>query len=212
MGHWTFDGKHLSGVHAYDASGNGNRGILTPTDGTGPVRTAGKLGQRLEFDGQNDYVVVSHSSVFDFGATDNFSFAFWTSTTELVSNTYHITKGDGGLGPGYDFGNGGSGTEDCSLRDGSFHYRSFGNIVIADGSWHHIVCVIDRDAQTITLYVDGAKDITGSLATAGSPAVTNSLWFARRNENRLQGKLDDVRIYNRALSADEIKRLYNLGR
>jgi hypothetical protein len=51
VGFWNFDGPSVSGVHAYDMSGNGNRGTLT-----GPTRTIGKLGQALQFDGVNDYV------------------------------------------------------------------------------------------------------------------------------------------------------------
>src|SRR5919106_1852008 len=47
VGWWTFDGNHMAGVHAYDASGNGNRGTLT----NGPRLAEGKLGQAMEFDG-----------------------------------------------------------------------------------------------------------------------------------------------------------------
>src|SRR5918994_74926 len=58
VGFWSFDGKTVAGVHSYDASGNGNRGTLTPTGGTGPVRAAGKIGQGLEFDGVDDSVDI----------------------------------------------------------------------------------------------------------------------------------------------------------
>jgi hypothetical protein len=54
VGWWTFDGKDISGVQAYDRSGNGNRGILT----SGPVRGIGKIGQGLNFDGVNDYITT----------------------------------------------------------------------------------------------------------------------------------------------------------
>jgi hypothetical protein len=60
VGWWTFDGKDISGVQAYDRSGNGNRGILT----SGPVQAAGKLGQALQFDGRDDYVDVSGSTQY----------------------------------------------------------------------------------------------------------------------------------------------------
>src|SRR5919109_3965900 len=58
VGWWTFDGSDISGVQAYDRSGNGNRGILT----SGPTRTIGKIGQGLQFDGVNDYVSGPSSS------------------------------------------------------------------------------------------------------------------------------------------------------
>jgi hypothetical protein len=52
VGYWTFDGKDMSGVQAYDRSGNGNHGTLT----NGPMRRIGKIGQALEFDGSDDLV------------------------------------------------------------------------------------------------------------------------------------------------------------
>jgi hypothetical protein len=59
VGWWTFDARDMAGnptagEYAFDKSGNGNRGKLT----NGPVRTTGRLGQGLQFDGSNDYVDV----------------------------------------------------------------------------------------------------------------------------------------------------------
>ena len=55
VGHWTFDGKDMSGNTAYDKTSNGNNGTLTGANGL-PVRAIGKLGQALNFDGTDDYV------------------------------------------------------------------------------------------------------------------------------------------------------------
>src|SRR5437867_1258430 len=52
VGWWTFDGKDVAGVTAYDRSGNANSGTLT----NGPTKTIGKIGQALNFDGTDDYV------------------------------------------------------------------------------------------------------------------------------------------------------------
>jgi large repetitive protein len=61
VGWWTFDGKDISGVQAYDRSGNGNRGILT----TGPVQAVGKIGQALQFDGVDDSVSINDANSLD---------------------------------------------------------------------------------------------------------------------------------------------------
>ena len=61
VGWWTFDGKDISGVQAYDRSGQGNRGTLT----SGPVSAIGKIGQGLSFDGVNDYVDIANNSVLN---------------------------------------------------------------------------------------------------------------------------------------------------
>jgi len=54
VGYWTFDGKDVVGVTAYDRSGQGNNGTLT----NGPSRAIGKIGQALDFDGTSGYVVT----------------------------------------------------------------------------------------------------------------------------------------------------------
>ena len=58
VGSWTFDGPDIAVDTAYDRSGNANNGTLT----NGPVRTEGKIGQALNFDGVNDYVDLGFPS------------------------------------------------------------------------------------------------------------------------------------------------------
>src|SRR3989344_8546623 len=67
QGYWTFDGADMyeSGTVAADKSGNGNNGALT----NGPQTTLGKIGQGLNFDGSDDYVLANQSSITDFPFT-----------------------------------------------------------------------------------------------------------------------------------------------
>src|SRR3989344_8190545 len=69
VGYWSFDGKDMAGVTAYDRSGQNNNGTLT----NGPVRAIGKIGQGLSFDGSNDYVNIANEANFDFERTNSFS-------------------------------------------------------------------------------------------------------------------------------------------
>ena len=221
VGWWTFDGKDISGVQAYDKSGNGNRGILTG----GPTRAVGKIGQGLEFDATDDYVSRSINS----------SSNLWMGTQDWTVSAW------------VKFANPGGGTEEGILgtwngqdkywyirkeaATGKIFYRlsassnaadistaTLGN-AITDTGWHYIVLAFDRDV-TATLYQDGVSTATGSISNVNGKDITNSV-DTEFNIGQIgehlsafyfKGLLDDVRVYNRVLSVDEIKRLYNMGR
>src|SRR5882724_6472793 len=110
VGWWTFDGKDMAGNYAFDKSGNGNRGTLTGTNGL-PVRTLGKIGQGLNFDGVDDYVNAGDINALD-GASQ-FTVSAWVyqrSTDVKVavtkwsvsSQTLNLQSSDTGLGDGND--------------------------------------------------------------------------------------------------------------
>ncbi|MGH7040676.1 MAG: LamG domain-containing protein, partial [Acetobacteraceae bacterium] len=90
-------------------------------------------------------------------------------------------------------------------------------VVVSDGKWHQIVAVRDTTAETVTLYVDGVKTAsfsypyTDAIDTVGGSIVQNTIPH-EGDAYAGSGSIDDVRVYNRALSASEVKQLYNLGR
>jgi tetratricopeptide (TPR) repeat protein len=83
-----------------------------------------------------------------------------------------------------------------------------GKKAVSDGRWHHVAGVYD--GQTATLYIDGQRDV--SAAVAGFIAANSyNVWIgsdSHRNERALKGRIDDVRIYSYALTAGEVKGLY----
>src|SRR3990167_8307062 len=79
VGYWSFDGKDMAGVTAYDRSGNANNGTLT----NGPVRAIGKIGQGLSFDGTDDYVSIPHNANFE---SDPISYSFWVKPNRASMN------------------------------------------------------------------------------------------------------------------------------
>ena len=83
---------------------------------------------------------------------------------------------------------------------------------VRDGKWHHVVVVISRTAGVKSFYIDGKFDNSNSITISGS--VTNpKLFLGKTNwDNWFNGSMDDVRIYNRALSATEVAQLYSLGK
>ena len=84
----------------------------------------------------------------------------------------------------------------------------------AGNKWHMITATISGTACLI--YVDGALVFTGTVTAIGNgtTAGTNDVLISTYDGTNypFNGRMDEVRVYNRALSADEVKRLYNLGR
>ena len=108
------------------------------------------------------------------------------------------------------------------LNDTGTHDYDVGTKDVSDNLWHHVVLSVNRTTNRASLYVDGAVDIANVniSAVTGSLASTNPIEIGRDQiycgtdavACRLTGTMDDVRVYNRALSAGEVEQLYNMGR
>lgn len=213
VGWWTFDGKDINGTKAADASGNGNIGTLI----NGPTPAIGKLGQALSFDGVNDYVTMNNANGI-FGDTG--SIAFWVkSTTDADARMWRLE--DVTLtGMTIEIGNGAAAVLTNELitifwnpNGTRVGYTTTNRNELFDGNWHHIA--ITADNVSYKIYLDGiSKTVTvGSGSNSGQwpKADGGSFYHSISDTKFLNGTLDDVRIYNRALNSDEIKRLYRMG-
>ena len=86
---------------------------------------------------------------------------------------------------------------------------------VVDGNWHYVVMM--RSGSSLLVYVDGTSVAVTTQATAGVGIAANinntvPVRIGDLNGNLFYvGAIDDVRIYNRALSAAEVYQLYNLG-
>jgi hypothetical protein len=194
---WHFD--EGSGSAAYDCSGNANDGAIN-----GATWTTGKIGKALQFDGSNDYVSVSHSASLMPSAI---TVSVWI---KLNDNGRWMVVDKGTNHPGTYYMYGDAGTQVIwTIKDGTNRYDlSYSNLVI--GNWYHLVGTFDGSIQK--LYVNG--DEKGSR-TASFGSNTQNLWIGKYQGGGsydFNGIIDEVRIYNRALSADEVLALYNAGR
>jgi len=193
-----------SGTTVADASGNGNTGSLM----NGLRRTTGKMGGGLSFDGVNDYVAVPNSSSLDISGT-KITISLWANITDTGNDLVLLSKvwfSSLMLYPwhqyGIEFDGNGAKTVDFYFADVSGALRTF-SMTAPLGVWTHIA--FTYDGATVKGYVDGVQKL--------SVPETRSIQ-ARGNELRLgvdgafgqafKGQLDEVRIYNRALSASEI--------
>ena len=89
-------------------------------------------------------------------------------------------------------------------------FNASGSSNVMDGQWHHIVGGINRATGTSFIYADGVLEGTNGSASGNIRTATELRIGVSGNEN-LQGEIDDVRIYNKALSGEEIEALYGQG-
>jgi hypothetical protein len=88
---------------------------------------------------------------------------------------------------------------------------------IQPGAWSLITAVVDREAGVYRCYLNGALWSSDAVTPISRPAITATapLYIGARGfvpDKYFAGTIDDVRYYNRALSANEVKALYNAGR
>ncbi|HRZ95363.1 MAG TPA: LamG domain-containing protein [Candidatus Moranbacteria bacterium] len=226
VGYWSFDGDDMKGIGiggtALDKSGNGNDGILSGT-APGPTATIGKRGQGMIFDGTDDYVNCgSGASLDDLHTTGGLTISAWIKPE---------TAGEGELGRILDkdsnfsgywhldvYGNNSKALQ--FLKDGSTDLLArSSNGVISFNKWQYVAVSWDGSttAANAHIYVNGVE--TGyAVQTDGVGFLSDSSLATRIAANgaatagfAFDGSLDEVRIYNRALSADEIGRLYRMG-
>jgi len=232
VGHWTFDGaKMFSNIG--DSSGAGRNGNLSGQAATTTI--IGRVGQALYFDGVNDFVKVPSSTAFDFASTGGFSYFTWfkkdtacsspEGTTEVFANRFgsdHAVRT-------WWFGCATNGSTLSTLSIDIFQSASGPEAYlqtessINDGAWHHGGWVYDGSANEARLYLDGVLQDSTATTFTGSFNVANPICIGSYGTNcngkldgggayEADGSFDDVRAYNRALSASEIQRLYQLGR
>ncbi len=200
-GHWALDST--SGMTAFDSSGSNNNGTLI----NGPAwSSAGRISGALLFDGVNDYVTLGNPASLIPG--NAITLAAWINLADLSSNKFIIAKHDT-LAPHnqtflrYETGTGVT----CSVG-GTGLVAAAG---IVAGQWYHAACTYDGSA--IRVYVDGVQVATQTMTgpIADEVGVT---WLigARPPANPssfMHGLLDDVRVYNRALTPVDITLLAN---
>jgi parallel beta-helix repeat protein len=220
-----FDNISEYGEHAqrnvanavYDFTGNGNNGTLGgATAGTAPVWnvTGGKFAGAFEFDGTSDFISTPVSSSLNMGGS-SYTIEIWVQVDASVTySTERLLVEYGGS-----FGSG------CyqltSMNDTNFKTNFYGrssdqgsecNVDWTDGMWHHLVGVFDNDADYLYTYYDGVL-CDATVENNASGDSNNALYIASRGGTTFFSNctMDEVAIYNKSLSADEILDHYRLG-
>lgn len=196
---WKFD--ETSGTTADDFWGS-NDGTLYNMDDSDWV--TGKIGNALSFDGANDYVDCGNDSSLDI--TDVITIEAWIKTTKTLGDI--VTKRESPYTPYGLFVS--SSTLWFRVYDGVTKTDIRGITNVCDGSWHYVVATYD--GTNISLYVDGEMDRAPVQHLSGMKTSAYPLCIGKGHiAGYFDGVIDDVRIYNRALSADDIQANYEYG-
>lgn len=203
VGHWTFD--EGEGSVAHDFSGGGSHGTIKG----GARWTEGRIGGALEFDGADDFVSIPNESQFDI--TGNVTVAAWVRVESFQKSWQAIvTKGDRAwrLHRANETRSVGFACSDLSRGQVGDLY---GNKDVDDGKWHHVAGVLD--GRTASIFVDAVLDASAE----SSPQISVNDFAVLIGANAqvagrlFHGLIDDVRIYDRALSIGELRELAEGG-
>jgi hypothetical protein len=215
-GHWKLDGD------ARDSTASGFHGTIKGS----PKFVPGKIGSALRFDGDDQELLLPGTPELDRVHEDSYTFTAWfrpegvppVSEEDAAHFRYAILVRQGWhLGLSYDHS--GHFFMDHWLT-GDQNVGLANSKTFPPGDWHHVAGIVDRDAGTTLIHVDGqaagrrswtAGKISRNYGKAalrigcGSPGASKYAWPAR-------GTIDDVRIYGRALSAAEVRKLFEAGK
>ncbi len=223
VGLWSFDGPDLL-RNVTDKSGLGNHGYLLNYTSTSSSVTAGKVGQGLMFDANDDEVFMGSPA-----SVDNLpvlTISVWAKANSYGENVqgYFVNKGGTSL-LGWRFQKISTGTA-VKFQvdyDGASDLQVNGTALAASdfGKWIHWVVTWDGTANTsgVHIYKNGAEVTYGSTSNGLGNRVDDSaqnLVIGNQDNagtsRTFDGSMDEFRLYNRVLSAAEISTLYNLGR
>jgi len=207
---WHFD--EGSGNSLNDSSGNGNDGVIY-----GATWTAGEFGSALNFDGNDDYINIPTTPDLNPG-DGSWTVEAWINIPTYPPSNYNyiiMAKHDGDMSNGYTMGiisTGEIGWMVDHYRGPNYKVNS--GISINTDTWHHVAGVLDRTTNTLKTFVNGTQTNSASISGLGTINPSNPLWIGRYNRascsryEYFNGTIDEVRIYNRTLTADEIKEHY----
>lgn len=206
VGWWTLDGN------LNDSSGNN----LNATN-SGATPTNGQNGQANgAYSFNASYIVLPSSSLLNLSASD-ITVSAWIDLTSAPASTWNDIIAGNGNDWGVGIQDDATGNPLLKMTQVSKIDAPNSTTKITLNTWHHVVVAFKGSSPyTVSYYLDGASDgssvwsnsylpFTASTKTIGtrSSGTTTSIYF--------HGSLDDIRVYNRVLSAQEVQALYAAG-
>jgi autotransporter-associated beta strand protein len=198
---------------AADATGNNHNGTV---EGTGSSYVSGRsanAGQAINFSG-SQAVAVTYASDLSLNA---YTISAWVNLNTAAPGG---TTGFGILGTRFN----GDTTFDVKIQNTKVH-ADVGNgaawlntavdfnVVVSTNEWHMITYAVDNAAQQVRMYYDGV--LANTLAISGTPLLMKAGQTLKIGNSSgtefMNGKMDDVFIFNNALSTDQVAQLYQEG-
>jgi len=200
VGAWN-PGLGPTGLTLRDNSGFGNHGTLTNMDAAGDWITNGGR-YALDFDGSNDYVDINPGPI--------------PSSSSALSASLWVNVAETGVTQGFFEVNSNQVTSAVLLLDytAKDRWRAYvSDVYIAGGTvtvgWHHVVATIANNTSTspVQVYVDGSLVIDNTRTTSPPSNTPRIRIGGHAFVDNFSGQIDDVRVYNRVLSTQEIRLL-----
>jgi len=197
LGFWTMDREDIKGNVARDVSGNNNHGEM----GGDPEIVKGKIEEALHFDGEDDYVGIP-----DLGNEPSVSVEVWAIIEQPFADIRGMV----------------STFDPPQWKAGTVHFKfEAGNIDILknDGEriqipaepnvWYHCAYTCDTEVNELKLFING--ELMGNVKAGAEPNNLTHLRIGSEHDGRyFPGILDEVRLYNRALTDEEIEQNYKV--
>lgn len=209
ISYWKFD--EGEGTTAYDSVGD--------NDGTiyGAEWTTGQIGWALSFDGDDDYVEILHSDIGN--PTGSFTISAWAKLTDTGSggpygdNDCIVSKHTWYKGYFIEYNWETSMGIRAGFGNGSGWHRIYGSLWDM-GDWHFVVLRYDANASTLEFFDNAVSQ--GAISESSPQYSLRDLRIgssedASQEYQNFPGVIDEVAIYGRALSAEEIWQLYQDG-
>ena len=208
LGHWRFDETSI-GQTAVDSSGQGNDGVYVNFGtGGGPIldtpNTQTANPAALQFDGVDDFIDIAPDPSLDL-SDGTFTQSVWIRP-EIDDDAFHGVLGfqDGSIANRYP---GIWVTEQTKIHAGfgdGTNWNSFTtDSVLTKDAWNHVATTFD--GTTYTAYANGVEVFSTDQFAGRDPIDIQQLRIGRADNTFFEGGIDDVRIYDRALTATEIR-------
>jgi hypothetical protein len=229
VGYWTFNGSDMTSGRLRDASGNGNSAYFMNIS-TSTFFKPGKIGQGVQYDGNDDYASVTPSATIN--SLPAITACAWVYPTADLGDPGSfvpqiIRKTNDAFNNGWDFymiGQSPPSTNPLGLgtsytNDGTnFTYIESRTSAVPLNTWTFVCTVQNGNGMAnMTLYANAVPLSVSQSGDAGTRGNDSAIPLrigtgGISTQYDSIGKVDEVRLYNRALSATEIMKLYNMGR
>ncbi len=182
----------------------------------GSSQTTGKVSNAALLNGSSQYYSAgSGDTEYDTVTSTAGTIEFWVKASSTGTQQFLVSREAGCMG--WETRINTTGTINAFIAStpsgcGSAVYTEITSpLTYADNAWHHVAVTIKRSTNTIRLYVDGQKVAESTTIPSGNGASGNALKIGAdyANTNLLNGSLDEIKIYNRELTADEIRAEYD---
>ena len=198
VAHWTFD--EGSGTTAYDSAGD--------NDGTfigDPCWTTGQVGGALEFDGVDDYVSCGTGPAIT--GIGPFAVSAWVKTSTAEGGNLVVQRSTTSANGSYGVHIRDDGRAQFYVYNDGFGFLLQSSITVNDGLWHHIA-VVRTNSTDGEIYVDGS--LSGTDSGPARSLINVPIWIGGRYipSYTIDGKIDEVMIFDGALSPMEVERIY----